>query len=61
MEVHQVIFGVCNRIIMIIASMVWDKALSSTKLKMDPDGQTVNGGDGSTFRTAIGDYVIMNL
>eukprot|EP00826_Nyctotherus_ovalis_P062349 TRINITY_DN9003_c0_g1_i2.p2 TRINITY_DN9003_c0_g1~~TRINITY_DN9003_c0_g1_i2.p2 ORF type:complete len:166 (+),score=1.28 TRINITY_DN9003_c0_g1_i2:182-679(+) len=37
--------------------MEWDRQISSKKLKISADNLTINGADGSCFRTAIGNFV----
>ncbi len=37
--------------------MEWDKSISCDKIKIETDNMTICGGDGSSFRTAIGNFV----
>ena len=41
--------------------MEWDTSISSEKVKIDSDNITINGADGSSFRTAIANYVLRKI
>lgn len=43
--------------IVTVAPMEWDRTLTCDKIKLEADNMTINGSDGSSFRTAISTYV----